>query len=147
MSEQTSETLDRDRFGAWCDERGLGTAGAPIELTEVSGGIQNVIYEVRRDGLHAALRIPPPKAPDARDEGIKREWRIIEALDGTELARTVPQRPDEATRTGVPTRRGRCADGGRRLGGARPGRSRSTRRIPRPSGRALVALLRSGQDP
>lgn len=102
MSEQTSEALDRDRLGAWCDERGLGTAGAPIELTEVSGGIQNVIYDVRRDGLHAALRIPPPKAPDARDEGIKREWRIIEALDGTDVGpnrSTATRRSDPNWRT------------------------------------------------
>jgi aminoglycoside phosphotransferase (APT) family kinase protein len=34
------------------------------------------------------LRIPPPTAPDQRDEGIWREWRIIEALDGTDVPHT-----------------------------------------------------------
>ena len=80
--------LDLDKLGAWLDERALGEAGSPVEIRELSGGIQNVIYEIRREGLHAALRMPPPQAPEARDEGIKREWRIIEALDGTDVPHT-----------------------------------------------------------
>ncbi|HYF47494.1 MAG TPA: phosphotransferase family protein, partial [Acidimicrobiales bacterium] len=51
-------------------------------------GSQNEIYEVRRDGLHGALRIPPPTAPESRDEGIWREWRITEALEGTDVPHT-----------------------------------------------------------
>ena len=31
------------------------------------------------------IRIPPPGAPADRDKGILREWRIIEALDGTDV--------------------------------------------------------------
>ena len=38
--------------------------------------------------LHGAIRIPPPTAPADRDEGILREWRIIEALDGTDVPHT-----------------------------------------------------------
>ena len=34
------------------------------------------------------MRIPPPTAPASRDEGIVREWRIIEALDGTDVPHT-----------------------------------------------------------
>src|SRR2546423_6718222 len=69
------------------DERGLAP-GAPIESAFVSGGSQNEIYEICRGDLHAALRMPPPGAPEARDEGILREWRIIEALDGTDVPHT-----------------------------------------------------------
>ena len=36
----------------------------------------------------AAMRIPPPTAPEDRDTGIVREWRIIEALDGTDVPHT-----------------------------------------------------------
>jgi aminoglycoside phosphotransferase (APT) family kinase protein len=32
--------------------------------------------------------MPPPAAPEARDAGILREWRIIEALDGTDVPHT-----------------------------------------------------------
>ena len=34
------------------------------------------------------MRMPPPGAPPDRDKGILREWRIIEALDGTEVPHT-----------------------------------------------------------
>lgn len=80
--------IDVDRLGQWMDAAGLPGAGAPIEHRYVSGGAQNEIYEIRRDGLHAALRIPPATAPAERDAGILREWRIIQALDGTDVPHT-----------------------------------------------------------
>ena len=54
----------------------------------MSGGSQNEIYELTRDGIHCVIRIPPATAPADRDKGIIREWRIIEALDGTEVPHT-----------------------------------------------------------
>jgi len=72
----------------WMDRTGLAGAGEPIEHRYISGGSQNEIYEIRRGDLRAALRIPPPTAPQSRDEGIVREWRIIEALDGTDVPHT-----------------------------------------------------------
>jgi aminoglycoside phosphotransferase (APT) family kinase protein len=77
--------IDVDRLATWMDEAGLPGKGEPIEATYVSGGSQNEIYEIRRGGLHGAVRIPPPTAPANRDEGILREWRIIEALEGTDV--------------------------------------------------------------
>jgi aminoglycoside phosphotransferase (APT) family kinase protein len=73
---------------AWLDTQDLPGAGAPLEHRYISGGSQNAIYEVRRGDLHAALRIPPPGAPESRDEGILREWRITEALSGTDVPHT-----------------------------------------------------------
>jgi len=77
--------IDLDRLAAWLDGQDLPGRGAPIECDHITGGAQNEIYEIRRDELHAALRIPPPSAPDSRDGGILREWRIIEALDGSDV--------------------------------------------------------------
>ncbi len=79
--------IDLDRLGAWLDGEGLAV-GEPIESSFVSGGSQNEIYEIRRGELHGALRIPPPSAPESRDEGIWREWRITEALEGTDVPHT-----------------------------------------------------------
>jgi len=76
-----------ERLAAWMDGRGLG-AGAPLEHRYISGGSQNEIYEIRRGDLHCALRIPPPSAQPDRDAGIVREWRIIEALTGTDVPHT-----------------------------------------------------------
>ncbi|NNN28871.1 phosphotransferase family protein [Streptomyces sp. S3(2020)] len=80
--------IDVERLAGWLDESGLPGKGEPIEHAYVSGGAQNEIYEIRRGELHCALRIPPATAPAARDEGIFREWRIIEALNGTDVPHT-----------------------------------------------------------
>ncbi|MET1040692.1 MAG: phosphotransferase family protein, partial [Acidimicrobiales bacterium] len=77
--------IDIDRLGSWLDGQDVPGQGEPIECGFVSGGSQNEIYEIRRGDLHGALRIPPPGAPESRDDGIIREWRIIEALTGTDV--------------------------------------------------------------
>jgi len=78
---------DEGRLAAWLDAQGLGV-GAPLEHAFISGGSQNEIFEIRRGDVHCALRIPPPSAPASRDDGIVREWRIIEALNGTDVPST-----------------------------------------------------------
>jgi aminoglycoside phosphotransferase (APT) family kinase protein len=79
--------IDVARLGRFMDDAGLAP-GAPIETRYISGGSQNEIYEIRRGDLHGALRIPPTPAPASRDDGILREWRIIEALEGTDVPHT-----------------------------------------------------------
>src|SRR6476620_46069 len=79
--------IDVERLASWMDGQGLGV-GEPLAPRFISGGTQNEIYEIRRGDVHGALRIPPPTAPESRDAGILREWRIIEALDGTEVPHT-----------------------------------------------------------
>ncbi len=81
-------TIDTARVEAWMDEVGLPGVGSPLTASYISGGSQNEIYELRRDGVHCAMRIPPPSAPESRDAGILREWRIIEALDGSDVPHT-----------------------------------------------------------
>jgi aminoglycoside phosphotransferase (APT) family kinase protein len=72
------------------DDQGLPGQGEPIEHRFLSGGTQNEIYEISRGELRCAMRIPPPSAPAGRDEGIRREWRIIEALTGTDVPHARP---------------------------------------------------------
>jgi aminoglycoside phosphotransferase (APT) family kinase protein len=80
--------INVESLATWMDEAGLAGAGESIDCRYISGGSQNEIYEIRRGELHGALRIPPPPAPTSRDEGILREWRIIEALDGSDVPHT-----------------------------------------------------------
>jgi aminoglycoside phosphotransferase (APT) family kinase protein len=80
--------IDVERLGKWMDSAGIGMPGEPTEASYISGGSQNEIYEIRRGAIHGALRIPPTTAPDSRDDGILREWRIIEALEGTDVPHT-----------------------------------------------------------
>ncbi|MFV1359041.1 MAG: phosphotransferase family protein [Mycolicibacterium fortuitum] len=70
------------------DNAGLAGKGEPLEARFLSGGTQNVIYAIRRGEHTCVLRMPPAGAPPDRDKGILREWRIIEALDGTDVPHT-----------------------------------------------------------
>ncbi|HEX7522046.1 MAG TPA: phosphotransferase family protein [Acidimicrobiia bacterium] len=70
------------------DQVELPGRGEAIEQRYISGGSQNEIYELRRGDLHCAMRVPPSSAPASRDDGIVREWRITEALDGTDVPHT-----------------------------------------------------------
>lgn len=81
-------TLDAERLARWLDTQELPGRGAEVACRFISGGSQNEIYDIRRGDLHAVLRIPPPAAPADRDRGIVREWRIIQALDGTDVPHT-----------------------------------------------------------
>ncbi len=81
-------TIDVTALGAWMDSQNLQGAGLPITQRYISGGSQNEIYEINRGDFRAALRIPPLVAPESRDAGIVREWRIIEALNGTDVPHT-----------------------------------------------------------
>lgn len=80
--------LDTERLADWMDNAGLPGKGEPLEARFLSGGTQNVIYEIRRGEHTCVLRMPPAGAPPDRDKGILREWRIIEALDGTDVPHT-----------------------------------------------------------
>src|SRR5262249_56650202 len=75
-------------LGGGVEGEALPGTAEPIEHRYISGGSQNEIYEIRRGDLHCAIRIPPPSAPESRDGGIVREWRIIEALNGTDVPHT-----------------------------------------------------------
>jgi aminoglycoside phosphotransferase (APT) family kinase protein len=84
----TETEIATDRLAAWMDEAALPGKGEPLSTRFLSGGTQNVIYELTRGDERCVIRMPPPSAPPDRDKGILREWRIIEALDGTEVPHT-----------------------------------------------------------
>jgi aminoglycoside phosphotransferase (APT) family kinase protein len=83
-----SQPLNTERLAAWMDEAALPGKGEPLATRFLSGGTQNVIYELTRGDERCVIRMPPPEAPQDRDKGILREWRIIEALDGTDVPHT-----------------------------------------------------------
>jgi aminoglycoside phosphotransferase (APT) family kinase protein len=84
----TEPSIDTARLADWMDGAGFPGQGAPLAADFLSGGTQNVIYKLTRGDDVCVLRMPPPDAPPDRDKGILREWRIIEALDGTEVPHT-----------------------------------------------------------
>lgn len=80
--------IDTGRLADWMDGAALPGAGEPLSARFLSGGTQNVIFEIARGEHRCVVRMPPPGAPPDRDKGILREWRIIEALDGTDVPHT-----------------------------------------------------------
>ncbi len=80
--------IDAPRLAEWMDGVNLPGKGEPVQTRFLSGGTQNEIYEIRRGEEVCVIRIPPPDAPPDRDKGILREWRIIQALDGTDVPHT-----------------------------------------------------------
>ncbi len=87
-STEPDPVIDGAALAHWLDTQDVPGTGAPLTQRYISGGSQNEIYEITRGDLHAAVRIPPTTAPASRDDGILREWRIIEALDGTDVPHT-----------------------------------------------------------
>jgi aminoglycoside phosphotransferase (APT) family kinase protein len=88
VSDHNATGLDADQLTTWLDSTDLPGKGEPLTYGFVSGGSQNEIYEIRRGELHGALRIPPATAPESRDAGILREWRIIDGLTDTDVPHT-----------------------------------------------------------
>ena len=82
---RTAGLVDPERLGAWMDGQGLPGAGEPIASRFVSGGASNEIFEVSRGGHRWALRRPPRRVPQGRNETMMREYRILAALDGTDV--------------------------------------------------------------
>jgi aminoglycoside phosphotransferase (APT) family kinase protein len=80
--------IDTARLAEWMDGEALPGKGEPLHARFLSGGTQNIIYELTRGDARCVIRMPPPGAPPDRDKGILREWRIIEALDGTDVPHT-----------------------------------------------------------
>jgi aminoglycoside phosphotransferase (APT) family kinase protein len=84
----STPTIDIARLADWMDDAGLPGKGEPAEARYLSGGTQNIIFSITRGEHRSVIRLPPPGAPADRDKGILREWRIIEALDGTDVPHT-----------------------------------------------------------
>lgn len=88
--------IDRERVGAWLRAE-VDDLEPPFDYELIAGGMSNLTFRVRDGaGREVVLRRPPlgPTLPSAHD--MEREFRIIEALDGS----IVP----------VPTPFGLCVD-------------------------------------
>lgn len=76
--------VDLDRLQLWMDAAGLG-AGPLTDVTELTGGTQNVLLRFLRDGRAYVLRHPPPHKRRNSDETMRREARVLAALAGTDV--------------------------------------------------------------
>jgi aminoglycoside phosphotransferase (APT) family kinase protein len=83
--ERTEGLIDPQRLGRWMDEQGLPGEGEPVETRYISGGASNEIFEVGRGEQRMVLRRPPRVVPKGRNETMLREYRVLHALNGTDV--------------------------------------------------------------
>jgi aminoglycoside phosphotransferase (APT) family kinase protein len=83
--ERTRDLVDPVRLARWMDEEGLAGGGEPVQTRFISGGASNEIFEVRRGDECWVLRRPPRLVPEGRNETMMREYRVLHALNGTDV--------------------------------------------------------------
>jgi aminoglycoside phosphotransferase (APT) family kinase protein len=81
--------LDIERLTPWLDRQGIAP-GKPITVTRLGSGFSNEMFELRRGDEHVVLRRPAHVALDGADRGIRREYRILQALEGTAVPHAAP---------------------------------------------------------
>ncbi len=67
------------------DAQGLPGRGEPVACRFITGGASNELFEIRRGDLRLALRRPPAKVPEGRNESMLREYRVLRALADTDV--------------------------------------------------------------
>jgi aminoglycoside phosphotransferase (APT) family kinase protein len=85
IAERTAGLVDPERLGAWMDTQELPGRGEPVTSSFISGGASNEIFEIRRGDFRAVLRRPPRVVPKGRNETMLREYRVLHALNGTDV--------------------------------------------------------------
>jgi aminoglycoside phosphotransferase (APT) family kinase protein len=83
--QRTEGLIDPAALGRWMDEQGLPGKGEPVELRYISGGASNEIFEIGRGQHRMVLRRPPRVVPKGRNETMLREYRVLHALNGTDV--------------------------------------------------------------
>jgi len=86
---EPNSLLDLDRLGRWLDEQGLAP-GEPVRAELLTGGASNLMFRVQRGEHRWVLRRPAVVAVERADEGMRREHRILTALEGTDVPHPAP---------------------------------------------------------
>jgi aminoglycoside phosphotransferase (APT) family kinase protein len=82
---RTEGLVHEERLGRWMDGLDLPGRGEPVTSHFISGGASNEIFEIQRGEFRAVLRRPPRVVPKGRNETMLREYRVLEALNGTDV--------------------------------------------------------------
>src|SRR5262249_34699984 len=96
-AEVDREVVDFAIVGDWMDEQGL-PGGDFEDVAPLGGGTQNTMLRFRRGGRDYVLRRGPKHLRARSNEVIRREARLLGALDGTPVRapRVIAACPDES---------------------------------------------------
>ena len=86
MSEDVVDSglVDIQRLGLWLDGRGL-EVGQSLAVAPLTSGRSNAMFTVHRGFSRWVLRRPAAVAIERADEGMRREYQILEALNGSNV--------------------------------------------------------------
>lgn len=86
MSEESVDSglVDVQRLELWLDGLGL-EVGLPIFVAPLTSGRSNAMFMIQRGSSRWILRRPALVAIDRADEGMRREFRILDALNGSNV--------------------------------------------------------------
>jgi aminoglycoside phosphotransferase (APT) family kinase protein len=77
------------RLAPWLDDHGIAP-GAPIAAERLGTGFSNEMFQLRRGHERVVLRRPAHVALEGADRGIRREFRMLTALEGTPVPHAAP---------------------------------------------------------
>jgi len=84
MSNLFAEIVDLDKLAAWMDGQGLESG--PLRDPElISGGTQNILMRFTRGARTFVFRRPPFHKRANSDETMRREARVLAALEGSDV--------------------------------------------------------------
>lgn len=78
------EGVDLAALAGWMDAQGVG-AGPISDPVLLAGGTQNILMRFHRGDSHYVLRRPPPVPRANSNETMRREARVLAALDGSRV--------------------------------------------------------------
>jgi aminoglycoside phosphotransferase (APT) family kinase protein len=81
--------LDVEKLRVWLDLQGV-EPGADLAVRRISGGMSNESIGVVRNGRRFVLRRPAVIALERADRGMEREFRMLRALEGTDVPHPTP---------------------------------------------------------
>ena len=76
--------LDLEVLANWLDQQGL-ESGSITDVTELTGGTQNLMVRFRRGSREFVLRRPPMHKRESSDETMRREARVLAALSESDV--------------------------------------------------------------
>lgn len=80
----SEELVSVERLSVWLDGLGL-EVGKSIMVAPLTSGRSNAMFTIHRGGSRWVLRRPALVAIDRADEGMRREFRILDALNGSKV--------------------------------------------------------------
>ena len=83
------DEADRQRLIDWLDREGVIARSSP-HISALATGRSNITYLVDNGQLRVVVRRPATVALDRADDGMRREFRLLSALEGTPVPHPSP---------------------------------------------------------